>query len=124
MDAVATGRRRYRRHQFHTRRLEMPVTIVGALLPAAVTLLPGFFAAWRHDFDAEQGATLNGMVFRYALPLSLFVTTLGASLDNLVAQLPLAAVITSTMIASYLIVLLVARWIFHRDIMTAALQAL
>jgi len=75
------------------------------LLPVVVTLLLGFFAAWRHDFDATQATTLNRMVFRYALPLSLFVTTLSASLDELVAQLPLAVVIAIAMMASFLAVL-------------------
>jgi malonate transporter and related proteins len=54
-------------------------TIIGALLPVVVTLLLGFVAGWRHDFDGKQATTLNRMVMLYALPLALFAGMAGIS---------------------------------------------
>ena len=58
-------------------------TVIGALLPVVVTLALGFFAAWHHQFSADQASVLNRMVMLYALPMSLFagmVTTRRAEL--------------------------------------------
>jgi len=43
-------------------------TIVGSLLPAAVTLLLGFVAARRHEFSKQHAAILNRLALGYALP--------------------------------------------------------
>ncbi len=47
-------------------------TVIGTLLPIVVTLVFGFFAAWRKDFSTDQASILNRMVMLYALPMSLF----------------------------------------------------
>ncbi len=36
-------------------------TIIGALLPVVVTLLLGFVAGWRQDFDSAHALILNRM---------------------------------------------------------------
>jgi len=51
-------------------------TVIGALLPIVVTLVLGFYAAWRKDFNMGQASVLNRMVMLYALTMSLFVGNL------------------------------------------------
>ncbi len=63
--------------------------ILGALLPAVITILLGYFAARHHDFEQKEVPTLNRMVMSYALPLSLFVGVVSAGREELLADLPL-----------------------------------
>jgi len=99
-------------------------TIVGALLPIVLTLLLGFVAGWHKDFDGKQAAILNRMVMLYALPLVLFAGMMSTPRDAIMAQVPLALAILAAMVVPYVIVLVVARYICGRDIMTSSLQAL
>ena len=57
----------------------MAQTILSALAPIIFTLLLGFVAAWRHDFGPKEASVLNRMVLLYAVPLALFVGTVGTS---------------------------------------------
>lgn len=102
----------------------MTSTIISALLPIVVTLLLGFAAGWHHDFDAKQAGILNRMVMLYALPLSLFVGVLGTPRDEVLRQGPLALWTFLMMVVPYAIVVVLARYVFKRDLMTASLQAL
>jgi malonate transporter len=99
-------------------------TIIGALLPVVVTLLLGLFSAWHHDFAAEQATVLNRMVMQYALPLTLFTGTLGISPGQLRADLPLALIVAIGMVGAFFATLVLAHWIFRRDLGTSSLQAL
>lgn len=99
-------------------------TVVGALLPIVVTLVLGFVAGWHHDFDAKQATILNRMVMLYALPLSLFAGMVGMDRSQILAQGPIALSILVGMALTYGIVYLLCRYVFHRDTMTAALEAL
>jgi malonate transporter and related proteins len=99
-------------------------TIIGALLPIVVVLLLGTFSGWHKDFNGEQATTLNRMVMLYALPLLLFGSTVSIPRSRLVADVPLFLAVAGGMIGSFFIVLLVARFVFRRDIGTSALQAL
>ena len=102
----------------------MASTIISALLPIIVTLLLGFAAGWHHDFDGKQAAILNRMVMLYALPLSLFVGLLGTPRDEVLAQGRLALWVFLVMVVPYAIVVILARYVFKRDLMTSSLQAL
>ena len=84
----------------------MMSTIIAALLPMVVTLLLGFLAGWRHDFDTKQAAVLNSMVMLYALPLNLFAGMVGMSRDQVLSQGPLAAAILLGMAGGYAIAFL------------------
>jgi malonate transporter len=64
------------------------------------------------------------MVMLYALPLLLFGSTVSISQSRLLENVPLALAVAARMIASFLVVLLVARFVFRRDLGTSALQAL
>lgn len=102
----------------------MTSTIIGSLLPIVITLLLGFVAGWHHDFDGKQATVLNRMVMLYALPLSLFAGMVGTPRDQVLAQGPLAIVIAGGMAGGYAVIFLLSRYVFRRDLMTAALQAL
>ena len=58
-------------------------TVLGAHLPIVVTILLGFIAAWHHDFDEKQAATLNRMVLLCAVPMGLFAGTVSIRRDVL-----------------------------------------
>lgn len=99
-------------------------TIIAALLPIVVTLFLGYFAGWHHDFNAEQGSTLNRMVMLYALPLTLFAGMLGIKRSVILEQGPMALLILIGMVGGYIVVFIITRYIFRRDSKTSALQAL
>jgi len=98
--------------------------ILGALLPAVITMLLGYFAAWHHDFQQKEVPTLNKMVMTYALPLSLFVGVLSAGRAELLADLPLVAFLAAAFIGMYVAILLVAIFVFRHPWGLSALRAL
>ncbi len=88
-------------------------TIAVALLPAVITVVLGFVAAKRHDFVAADASVLIKMVMHYALPLALFVGTVHTSRVSLLHDVPLLFGLFVAMIVLYLVVLGVARLVFH-----------
>jgi malonate transporter len=98
--------------------------ILGALAPAVITILLGYFAARHHDFEQKEVPTLSRMVMSYALPLSLFIGVVSAGRDEVLADLPLAAFLTAAMIGMYLFVLLLALFVFRHPPGLSALRAL
>jgi len=101
----------------------MTSTLVAALLPVIITLLLGFVAGWHHDFDSKQAGILNNMVMLYALPLCLFSGMVGLPRDQIITQWPLGLAIIVAMVGSYVAAIVLSRYVFRRDIMTASLQA-
>jgi len=99
-------------------------TILGALLPAVITVLLGFFAARHHDFGPQDAPILIRMVMTYALPVSLFATTVSTTRAALVADLPLLIVLTVAIIGVYCAVFLVGRFVFRFSLGMCALGAL
>jgi malonate transporter len=99
-------------------------TIIGALLPVVVTLLLGFVAGWRQDFDSAHALILNRMVMLYVLPLALFAGMVGIARDQVLSQGPLALAILIGMGGGYAVVFLVSYHCIRRDLMTASLRAL
>ncbi|MEZ5828892.1 MAG: AEC family transporter [Hyphomicrobiales bacterium] len=98
--------------------------ILGALLPAVITIVLGYFAARHHDFEQKEVPTLNKMVISYALPLSLFVGVVGAGRADLLADLPLASVLGIALVGTYVAVFLLSRFVFHCSLSLSALGAL
>jgi len=98
--------------------------ILGALLPAVITILLGYVAARHHDFEQKEVPTLNKMVMTYALPLSLFVGVLSAGRAELLADLPLVAFLAAAVIGMYVFVLLIGIFGFHHPRGLSALRAL
>ena len=99
-------------------------TILGALLPMVVTFLLGFVAAWRRDFGPKDGAILNRMVLRYAVPLMLFAGTVRTPRAELSQDLPLLIALAVAIVGLYGAVLLLSRFTFHKRMSTSALAAL
>lgn len=99
-------------------------TILGALLPAIITILLGYFAARHHDFEQKEVPTLNRMVMGYALPLSLFVGVVSAGRADLLADMPLVVVLAIAMIGMYWLIFLLAHFVFHYSASLSALGAL
>lgn len=75
--------------------------ILGALLPAVITIVLGYFAARHHDFGQDDVPVLNRMVIGYALPLSLFVGVVQADRGDLLGALPLMGILAIAMIGTY-----------------------
>ena len=88
-------------------------TIVGALLPAVVTILLGYLAAWHHDFGAKDAPVLNRIVIGYALPLSIFVGTISTTRDQLLQNLPFLIVLGVAMVGMYVVVFALCRFAFR-----------
>jgi len=86
-------------------------TILGALAPIVVTLLLGFVAAWRHDFEATDASVLNRMVLLYAVPIALFVGTVGTPRGDLAQDVAFAVAICVAIVGVYTLVFLLFRFI-------------
>lgn len=99
-------------------------TILGALLPAIVTILLGYFAARHHDFQQKEVPTLNRMVMGYALPLYLFVGVVKAGRAELLQDLPMVMVLAIAMIGVYWAIFLLARVGLRYSASLSALGAL
>lgn len=98
--------------------------ILSALLPAIITIMLGYFAAWHHDFSQSEVPTLNRMVMTYALPLALFVGIFSAGRNDLLADVPLLVFLLLAIIGTYVLVLLVALYGFRHPPGLSALRAL
>lgn len=98
--------------------------ILGALLPAIITILLGYFAARHHDFSQKEVPTLSRMVMGYALPLSLFVGVVSAGRKELLADLPLVAFLAGAIIGMYFLILVLAVFVFRHPPGLSALRAL
>jgi len=102
----------------------MMLTILSTMLPIVVTLLLGFVAAWHHDFTAKEATILNRMVLTYAVPLAVFVGTVGTSRHQLIQSIPLALAILVGIVGMYLLVYLLCRYVLRFAMKTSALAAL
>ncbi|HUU66246.1 MAG TPA: AEC family transporter [Methyloceanibacter sp.] len=98
--------------------------ILGALLPAVITILLGYFAARHHDFEQAEVPTLNKMVMSYALPLSLFVGVVSAGRAELLADLPLVAFLAAAFVGMYVVILLLGVFGLRQSPGLSALRAL
>jgi malonate transporter and related proteins len=99
-------------------------TILGALAPIVITLLLGFLAAWRRDFGPKEASVLNRMVLLYAVPLALFVGTVGTPRANLVQDVALVVTIFIAIIGLYALVFVLFRFVFRVSLSESVLVAL
>lgn len=102
----------------------MLTTILSVLLPVLFTMLLGLLAGKLGDFDMNGATVLNRMVMRYALPLLLFSGLVQVPLAQMLRDSDLFFLIAFAMLGGYLFVFLVSWKLFHREMGTAALQAL
>lgn len=99
-------------------------TIITALLPIIVTLLLGYFSGFRHDFTKEQATVLNKMVMLYALPMLLFAGILSTPLAEIFNNGAVFLWLFIGMIAGFITVFSISRFIFNSNLRLAALRAL
>jgi malonate transporter and related proteins len=98
--------------------------ILGALLPAVITIVLGYFAARHHDFGEEDVPVLNRMVISYALPLSLFVGVVQADRSDLLNAFPLMAILAITIVGTYAAIFLLGRFVLRYGAGRCAIGAL
>ena len=91
----------------------MVETVLGALAPIVVTLLLGFVAAWRDDFEPAEATVLNRMVMFYAVPIALFVGTIGTTRAELVKDVAFAVAIFVAIVGLYGLVFLLFRFVLR-----------
>src|SRR5580658_9763978 len=99
-------------------------TILSALAPIVFTLLLGFVAAWRHDFGPKEASVLNRMVLLYAVPLALFVGTVGTPRADLVQDVALVVALLVAIVGLYALVFLLFRFVFRFSLSESVLAAL
>ena len=80
--------------------------LLNALVPIFAVMALGYFAGWIRDIDNHHVNELNALVMDFALPVSLFVATASTSRALILAQWPLLVVLTVSMLALYVLVLL------------------
>src|ERR1700692_3466357 len=106
------------------REVALVQTILSALAPIVFTLLLGFVAAWRHDFGPKEASVLNRMVLLYAVPLALFVGTVGTPRADLVQDIALVVAIFTAIVGLYALVFLLFRLVFRFTLSESVLAAL
>jgi hypothetical protein len=99
-------------------------TVLTALAPVVVTLLLGFVAAWHHDFGAKDASILNRMVLLYAVPVALFVGTVGTPRGELVQDIAFAATMCVAIVGMYTFVFLFFRFMLRFSLGESVLAAL
>jgi hypothetical protein len=89
-----------------------------------MTLLLGFVAAWHHDFGATDASVLNRMVLLYAVPIALFVGTIGTPRAGLVKDVAFAVAICTAIVGLYGLVFLLFRFVLRFSLSESVLAAL
>ncbi|MDH8434951.1 AEC family transporter [Klebsiella variicola] len=98
--------------------------ISGAILPVIITVIIGYISGKRKDFHWQQAGDINKIVMLYALPLSIFSNMVMTPRHIVMTMGPVAVAIILALILSFVIPLLVARYLFRRDLALSTLQAL
>ena len=102
----------------------MVETILSALAPIVFTLLLGFIAAWRRDFGPKEASVLNRMVLLYAVPVTLFVGTVGTPRAELVQDIAFVVAIFVAIVGFYALVFVLFRFVFRFALSESVLAAL
>ena len=102
----------------------MVETVLTALAPVVVTLLLGFAAAWHQDFGVKDAAVLNRMVLLYAVPVALFVGTVGTPRGALVQDVAFAVAMCVAIVGMYALVFLFFRFMLRFSLSESVLAAL
>jgi predicted permease len=106
------------------REVALVETVLTALAPVVVTLMLGFVAASHHDFAAKDAAVLNRMVLLYAVPVALFVGTVGTPRSELVQDVAFAVAMCVAIVGMYALVFLFFRLALRFSLGESVLAAL
>jgi len=98
-------------------------TISNGLLPVAFVIVLGWLSGRLGLLQHADARVLATVVVRFALPLALFEGAVKTSPDKL-NNVGLALTLTFGLMGTYLIALLVGRFVFRHNLKTATMQAL
>jgi malonate transporter len=101
----------------------MLTIILNALVPVFFGLGLGYLAGWSRDVNNTHVAELNAMVMDFAIPAAIFATIAQASRSTLLAQLPLAAVLSISMLIIYAATYIMVRKVYRVPSGEAAVQS-
>jgi malonate transporter len=94
------------------------------LIPIFIGMALGYVAGWTRDVDNRHVGELNALVMDFAVPAAIFAAVVQQSRNALLDQLPLAAIVTVTMLIIYFVTYVTARRAFGASPAEAAVQAL
>jgi malonate transporter len=98
--------------------------LLNALAPVFFAIILGYFAGRTGTIDNKNVEELNSLVMTFAVPASIFVSIAQATRRELWAQVPLALILSSTMLILYGFTFWMAKSSFKADSSEASLQAL
>jgi malonate transporter len=101
----------------------MLTIILDALVPVFFGLALGYLAGWTRDVNNTHVAELNAMVMDFAIPAAIFAVVAQASRETLLAQLPLAGILSGSMLILYAATYLMVRRVYHVAPAEASVQA-
>ena len=99
-------------------------TILDALVPVFFGIALGYFGGKTRDLDNKHVGELNALVMDFAVPASIFATVVQASRADLLGQLPVAALLSGSMLVLFAATYVLARRIYGFGSLEASLQAL
>ncbi|WP_028535069.1 AEC family transporter [Paludibacterium yongneupense] len=94
-----------------------------ALFPVAFIITLGWIGGNRGYFQHSDATTLATLVMRFALPFSLFLGAIHTTPDKL-QNVPFVLTMILGLMGTFLISLVVARFVFRHDLKTSTIQAL
>lgn len=98
--------------------------ILYAIVPILVIMLLGYYSGKTGAFDGRNARTLNKVVLNYALPAALFISIIKANREMLSVDLKLTIISAVVLIACFLLVYFVYRYMYKDTEAEAAISAL
>lgn len=99
-------------------------TILDALVPVFFGIALGYVGGKIRDLDNNHVGELNALVMDFAVPAAIFATVVQASRADLLAQLPLAALLSGSMLVLFAGTYVLARQVYGLGSSEASVQAL
>jgi malonate transporter and related proteins len=98
--------------------------VLDCLAPVFFGMALGYLAGWTRDVDNKHVGELNALVMDFAVPAAIFAAVVQQSRSALLDQLPLAAIVTVSMLIIYFLTYVLAIKAFGASPADAAVQAL
>lgn len=102
----------------------MLMTVARALLPVFFVIALGYWAGKAHLIDNQNVSSLNSLVMRFALPISLFTSVAATSRAAIARNWTLAVMLAVVMLIVFVIAELLERRVYRLKPADAAVQAL
>jgi len=101
----------------------MLLTILNGLLPVAVAMALGWLAGRLSILRHDDATVLATYVVKFALPFALFVAAATTAPEKILDP-AMAICLTFGLMGSYVVALLVGKFVFRHDLKTSTMQAL